>query len=104
MELDDLPTFTVKSVADGRATGSFDNPRWIGENHAACVVGDSGRFIWGRLVQVDLSARTCTFVPNRADDMESLSAGQSYPRLDGYWGQRAELVLDISMTWAERAF
>ncbi len=104
MTLEQLPTFTVTAIAECHATVSFDNERWIGENHIACVVVDSMRFIWGRLAEVDLSAGNCIIVADQCDELATLSNGQSYPRLDGYWGERAELVLDRSKKWEERTF
>ncbi|MCI0741531.1 MAG: hypothetical protein L0Y72_21055 [Gemmataceae bacterium] len=104
MTLDELPTFIVSDLEGDRAVGSFSEPRWVGERHIACVVVEGKRFVWGRLAQVNMEGGTLAFVPDRVDDLRYFNCGRSYPRLDGYWGELAELVLDSSKRWKEHRF
>ena len=51
-----------------------------------------------------MEAGTTAFVPDQAEDLRYLRNNRSYPRLDGYWGERTELVCDRSRGWRERRF
>jgi hypothetical protein len=62
---------------------------------------EDARFIWGRFIGVDQTLHTCHFLLDDPIREGLLRAGGSYPYLEGYWGERAELVLDEDQTWRE---
>jgi hypothetical protein len=104
MTLDELPTFTVRHVEGDRAIGVVDRALWIGERLPGDVLLPGGRFVAGRFVNVDLGSLTASFVPTASGEVALLQAGERYRRFDGYWGERAALVLDRNRQWKERAF
>jgi hypothetical protein len=104
MTIDDLPTFTVQMIGQDRARGTFAEKRWIGERHFGYVITSQGRFVQGRFVTVDLTLKTAAFVPEESKDLAELQPGSTYRRIDDYWGERAELVLDRQRVWTLRAF
>ena len=77
--------------------GSADG--WI----AGIYLG-GGRFLWGRFREVDAGARTCVFCQDDTAGPEALGVGESYPFMGGYWGERAELVLDEGRSWHRAEF
>lgn len=104
MTLNDLPILTILSIGELSAEAIYSDPKWIGERYIACVVSDSEQFIWGRLSNVDTRSSKCVFTPDASVDLTKLHVGRSYPQLDGYWGDRAELALDRSLIWREREY
>ncbi len=104
MKIDQLPTFTINRLAHDRAFGTFDQPLWIGERHFGCLVLPDERVAHGRFVDVRLSSRTAAFVPTAPEDIGAMLPGITYRRLDGYWGERAALVLDRQRRWSQRVF
>jgi hypothetical protein len=100
----DLPRFLVVDVHTDCCTGVFDSSPWVGENWIAGLYLGGSRFLWGRFRQVDKAARTCSFHPDHSADLSTMVTGNSYPFMDGYWGERAELVLDESRIWNRLAF
>ncbi len=104
MTLDELPTFTVRHVGGDRAVGVVDRAIWIGERHVGDLLLPDGRFVAGRFLNVDLASLSASFVPTTPDELALLQVGEGYRRFDGYWGERAALVLDRSRRWKERAF
>jgi hypothetical protein len=100
----DLPHFTITTIHPTYCTGRFDPSPWIGNDWIAGLYLGAGRFLWGRLRDVDLVARTCSFYPDQAAEMSALSPGSSLPCMDRYWGQRAELVLDEGRRWQRTQF
>src|SRR4051794_10047638 len=100
----DLPRFLVVDVHTDCCAGVFDSSPWVGENWIAGLYLGGSRFLWGRFRQVDEAARTCSFSPDESADLSTIVPGNSYPFMDGYWGERAELVLDESRNWNRLAF
>jgi len=100
----DLPRFTARAFHGGGWSGRFDPSPFLGERWIGCVDTGDGRFLWGRFIGIDLPRHTGNFVPDDPDAADILHAGGSYPYLDGYWGERAELVLDATRTWRESDF
>jgi len=76
----------------------------MGEGRIGSVYAGDGRFIRGRFIGVDPAQHTCDFPPDDPTTAGLLRAGSSYPYLDNYWGDRAELVLDEGRTWREADF
>jgi hypothetical protein len=102
--LDDLPTLTIASIGEQGAEAVWSDPKWIGERHIVCIVSDSDKFIWGRLSSVDTRQSQCVFTPDDPIQLAKLEIGRAYPQLDGYWGERAELVFNRSLLWREREY
>jgi len=101
---DDLPKFAITAICDDFCTGRFDQSPWVGENWIAGVYNESHQLIWGRFHRVNSIDNTCDFCPDEVADLSKLQTGRSYPYIDGYWGERAELALDPGRQWKETAF
>jgi hypothetical protein len=99
-----LPKFRAETISEGRILGRFDPSPWAEENAIAGLHLDGGRFLWGRFSQVDLAVGTCSFAPDDPNELLALRAGESYPYLDSYYGERAKLVLDPARTWRQAEF
>lgn len=104
MQVSDLPTFSVVDVHEQHCTGRFVPSPWVGEGWIAALYLIGDRFLWGRFRDVDTAASTCSFYPDEAADLQVLRRSSSYPYVDGYWGERAELVLDAGRNWQRRRF
>ncbi len=104
MTIDQLPTFTIRRLEQDRAIGTFDRPLWMGEGHLGDLLLPNERLVSGRFVNVDLQSLIAAFVPAAAEDFSALQAGTTYPRFDGYWGERAALVLNRQRHWSQRTF
>jgi hypothetical protein len=100
----DLPHFVVAAVHEDRCTGRFAPSPWIGEGWIAGLYLGGGRFLWGRFRGVDEAKRTASFYPNQVAELSALRLEDSYPFMDGYWGERAELVLNESRRWQPARF
>jgi hypothetical protein len=55
-------------------------------------------------VNVNLASLSASFVPTTPDELGLLQVGERYRRFDGYWGERAALVLDRDRSWQKRTF
>jgi hypothetical protein len=104
MTLDELPTFTVDRLEGDRAFGGVDRALWIGERHLGDVLLPDGRFVAGRFVNVNFGTLTAWFVLTTSEELALLQVGERYRRFDGYWGERAALVLDRNRRWTQRTF
>jgi hypothetical protein len=99
----DLPHFSVTATRSGICSGRFDPP-FVGDRWCGAIYLGAGRFIWGRFIRVDQAQLTCDFLPDDPSEMNLIVEGGSYPYLDGYWGELADLVLDSVRTWREAEF
>lgn len=99
----DLPQFAVAAIHSHWCTGSFDLSPWVGDGWIAGLYRGGGRFVWGRFRDVDVAARTCSFYPDQVVELAALCPGNSYAYIDGYWGERAELVPGRKAALAESA-
>ena len=100
----DLPHLRISAINTDCCVGHFDASPWIGENWIGYIYTGEGPFIRGRFREVDLDASTCAFYPDDATAISGLRSSVSYPYLDGYWGERAQLVLDEHRNWERREF
>jgi hypothetical protein len=100
----DLPRFEILAVLKDRCTGRFDLSQWVGENWIAGLYLGGNRFLWGRFGDVDAERRTCSFVPDQLAELSALRRHEPYAFMDGYWGERAELVLDEGRSWQRTVF
>ncbi len=99
-----LPRLRITRIDDGIATVATPHPLWVGERFIACIIGEGWRFVWGRFSDTKAQERACRFVPKTATDLHGFVLGSEYPYLDGYWGERAELVLDATRHWLRQSF
>jgi hypothetical protein len=104
MQPADLPHFTVAALHSDSCEGRFDPSPWVGEGWITGLYLAGGRFLWGRFRDIDLPARTCLFCPDSTAELSVLRSGESYPFMDGYWGERAELVLSENRHWQRALF
>lgn len=100
----DLPRFAILAVLEDRCTGRFDPSPWVGDNWIAGLYLSGNRFQWGRFHEVDAAKRTCSFSPDQPAELSALRPGEAYAFIDGYWGERAELVLDGGRFWQRAVF
>jgi hypothetical protein len=99
-----LPRLRVKTIDPEGLSISFDEPRWIGERWIACIMLSPGRFIWGRFASISTEDRTAKFILDNKKEVSLFQIGSEYEYLDGYWGERAELVFDSSHKWEKTEF
>jgi hypothetical protein len=100
----DLPRFSVTTARPEGCSGQFDPSPFMVEGHLGYIYVGNGRFIRGRFVVADPIQHTCDFLCEDPTVRGRLQEGASYPYLDSYWGDRAELVLDEGRTWQEAEF
>jgi hypothetical protein len=94
-----LPTFRLQTIGESGLIGRFEPSPWAEERAVAGLYLGGGRFLWGRFCRVDQSEATCEFEPDDLTELLALRIGESYPYVDGYYGERAELVLDSTRIW-----
>lgn len=99
-----LPQYVVSTVSERGFIGVYDQSALIGDGWIGVLLLSDGTCIWGRFCDLDPAAHTASFLPDDPRDLLRAHAGNSYTYLDGYWGERAELVLDRSVQWKPAAF
>jgi hypothetical protein len=103
-----LPVFVVEEVRreGGKILlrGKGSRRRWIGERFIAYLEAGPGIWIEGHFRDIEGRGRRATLVLPDRDPAGELAVGRAYPYLDGYWGERAVLVLDESRIWREVEF
>jgi hypothetical protein len=108
MTFDELPKFQGSDVVENdgvvKFIGRLVGPLQAKDGWIACLYLGSGRFVWGRFSEVDEVKRRAVFTLRDSSDRSAMSLGQQYPYLDGYWGDRAELVHDTSRVWIRTQF
>ena len=104
--IEKLPQFTILQIEHERSMlqcrGVFSRLQQISEGSGALLLA-SGDLCRGRLLSLDADTRSGVFVPEEAKAAPVLDLG-TYAYLDGYWADRAELVLDESRTWTRTRF
>jgi hypothetical protein len=73
---------------------------WVGDQHLGYLKAGP-TLIFGRWHQ---KAEIWTFVPENPDNLELLITRPEWEILDGYWGSRAEIVLDETLQWQKTSF
>lgn len=106
-EFEKLPHFRIlevehKDPADYR--GLFDCTLRLGEGWHGYLVNESDAAAKGRFFSFHSAKRTSVFRPLASTETSSLKVGRSYTYVDGYWGERVELVLDTSESWSRTQF
>ena len=95
----ELPRFQVRRIEDDpvRLIGTLSATRygsqtWVQSGwHGDLRVGN--RLVTGRWSQADSE---WAFTPESPSALETIGAAREFPVFEGYWGERAELVLDQS--------
>lgn len=104
MTLSDLPHLTIADVGPDRCTVEYDPSPWVGEGWIVGIFLVGHRFIWGRFHDLDKTERTCSFHPDQPVELSELETGSRHAFINGYWGVRAELVLNRASRWNRRHF
>jgi len=65
---------------------------------------DERTVIQGRFRDVDEKSLTASFIPESPVERGRIQSKKTYPYLDGYWGERVQLVFDNSLRWARVDF
>ena len=108
MTFDELPKFQVGDLVENdgvvKPIGRLVGPLQTKDGWIACLYLASGRFVWGQFSEVDEAKRTAVFTLKDSSYRFAMILGQQYPYLDGYWGDRAELVHDMSRVWIRTEF
>jgi hypothetical protein len=108
MTIEELPTFTIQNLEkeDGiplEAHGRFDQLQNVVEGHCDFYFPPA-TFVEGKLSNLQSKTRTAIFTCKNEIEASSLQLGTAYRYFDGYWGERARLVLDPGLTWGEHDF
>lgn len=99
-----LPIMTVQSVDGQRITCLYQPSPQIGENWVGYLFTLDGNFIYGRFKDLDKENNLCTFILKNEKESIQITVGQKLFYLDGYYGDRAELVLNKNIIWNEQLF
>ncbi|UCD73827.1 MAG: hypothetical protein JSV91_08505 [Phycisphaerales bacterium] len=112
--LDKIPRFTIERLTEiegrVRAAGHPDRRIRLGLRWWFDLYASDDLLVGGRIVEFRKGLQRIIRGPYAVFETEDLSArelpreGQEYPIFDGYWGERAELVLDPSPAWERRGF
>jgi len=81
-------------------TTEYGRQTWIGDGWLGFLLRD-GKVIPGRW---RAHGQQWAFVLERRQDIDSFRCEAQWDVLDGYWGERAEIVLDTSRQWRKRRF
>ena len=105
--LESIPRLTVEGLdedsASVRVTGQVDRLARLSVGLAdLCTFDDL--LLSGRILVLDVKSRRVVFETNDLRAGKLLTVAGSYPIFDGYWGERAELVLDSQRVWNLQRF
>ncbi len=106
-ELNQLPQFRIIKFEledSGRYTGVFDSVIELGEGWIGYLISQEEICISGRFFHFDVNSKTAIFKPEEPEHIKILEIGKVYAYVDGYWGERAALVLDRSSQWRKELF
>lgn len=99
-----LPRLRVTALIPEGLSISFQKPQWIGDRWITCIMLSPNKFIWGRFTEINTGNKTGKVILENKQEVSFLQAGAEYEYLDGYWGERAELVFDTSLIWEKTEF
>ena len=103
-----FPVFSVREGGAGERAGvigavtrtTHGQENWVGDGWVGFLRAGA-KVIAGRWHQrADLWA----FVPENSDDVAAIRARTEWEVFDGYWGERAEIVLDHTRQWHKAHF
>jgi len=86
-------------VIKGLSRLSRVEPGWI---VTICV--RENKFMRGRLSEINLQTFQINIEVSDLASQNDLAIGVNYPLLDGYWGDLAELVLNVALVWQKVKF
>src|SRR5262245_52679649 len=103
-----LPLFRVEGAALGEAGGvvgtvtrtTHGGQSWIGDGWIG-FLKMGATMVAGRWHS---RGNSWEFVPDEAELVKAILAHPEAEVLDGYWGERAELVLDETLSWSRATF
>ena len=104
-----LPQFQVResgTTEPGAVVGSvtamgYGRETWVGAGWIGYLKSEDDHLIRGRWRQ---RGELWAFEPDEERDVQAIRAQQHWVILDGYWGERAELVLDRNRQWRKVRF
>jgi hypothetical protein len=99
-----LPRLRITSIHDADLAISFNEPKWMGEQWCACILFPDNKLIWGRFASINADNRTAIFTLDNANETALFQIDSEHEYLDGYWGERAELVFDTKRHWLQTEF
>lgn len=102
-----LPTFTLiaaqdndSEVAGTISSTTYGNEDWVGDGWIGFLMA-LGKLIPGRWRHMD---EAWNFVPEDPALCRTIRGRNDWEILDGYWGQRAEIVLGLHRKWRRTRF
>ena len=102
--MESFPTFNVVerrasdngvSLFGAVSSTQFGNETWIGDLYLA-FLKSGDLLVYGRW---HIDGERWQFTVDASKTSEHIPADNSFQILDGYWGERAELVLDRNIVW-----
>lgn len=107
-----FPRFTVKesrASEPGEVLGSVSTIRhgretWVGDGWIGYLMCGAALIPGRWRYRPRLWARRWAFVPASIDHVDAIRSRHQWSILDGYWGERAELVLDEDREWHRAKF
>jgi hypothetical protein len=99
MDIPGAPRLTITSISGDVCSVKYEQSRLVGEEWIGCLYTGEGSFVWGRFHKIESAKQTCLFCPTNGAQIDQIQTGSSYPYLGGYWGERAELVLNLKQQW-----
>lgn len=96
-----LPELKVITINKNIISCELTSLKMIGEKWIGCIIRNIKEppYIWGRFLNVDMDNKKCDFKLNDSIDAEKLNISIFYKYLNGYWGERVELVFDKTRNW-----
>ncbi len=106
MKTENLPVLMVSDVEpDSRLIkGQVSRWQWVGEGWIAYLYLGGGQLIEGRFRNVDETTKGVSFAVEASEFPSGIAARDSIPFFDGYWGERAVIVLNEALQWRKETF
>jgi hypothetical protein len=103
-----FPKFRIIEIQEGDevallgsiTTTEYGNQTWIKDGWSGCLVLE-GMAIYGNW---RAHGKQWTFIPENRQTLDLFKRGAQWEVIDGYWGERAEIVLDMSRQWRKVRF
>jgi hypothetical protein len=99
-----LPRIKILATDSEGLSVSFDEIKWVSNYGKVCIISPANSLVWGRFLSIVERDKTARFIPERKDTISLLHVDDTYIYLDGYWGERAELVFDRKREWVCTTF
>jgi len=103
-----FPAFQVRERSVGSKAGvrgtvtrtTQGRENWVGDGWIGCLKAGT-KLVFGRWHRRD---ELWEFAPDDSDEVDAVVAQREWEVLDGYWGERAEIVLDQDRRWVRARF